>query len=96
MKDLSVLALSHHLPIPGEADFPLNSMYKAPTNKNEEAAYMVTDLMRAYLLQLRQELGVRLFEHVYGESNERPSKWWMCFARRRFMDKGLVSPGVVL
>uniref|UniRef100_A0A915Q7D2 Actin-related protein 2/3 complex subunit 3 n=1 Tax=Setaria digitata TaxID=48799 RepID=A0A915Q7D2_9BILA len=90
MKDLSVLALSHHLPIPGEATFPLNSMYKAPANRNEE------DIMRSYLLQLRQELGIRLLDHVFEANNERPSKWWMCFARRRFMDKGLVSPGVVL
>ncbi|KHJ80944.1 hypothetical protein OESDEN_19375, partial [Oesophagostomum dentatum] len=27
-KDLAALALSHQLPIPGEADFPLNNMYK--------------------------------------------------------------------
>ncbi|MCP9259042.1 putative actin-related protein 2/3 complex subunit 3 [Dirofilaria immitis] len=90
IKDLSVLALSHHLPIPGEASFPLNSMYKAPANRNEE------DIMRSYLLQLRQELGARLLEHVFDTNNEKPSKWWMCFARRRFMDKGLVSPGIIL
>ncbi|VDN94992.1 unnamed protein product [Brugia pahangi] len=90
VKDLSALALSHHLPIPGEAAFPLNSMYKAPANRNEE------DVMRSYLLQLRQELGTRLLEHVFGANSEKPNKWWMCFARRRFMDKGLVSPGIVL
>ncbi|EJW77230.1 hypothetical protein WUBG_11861, partial [Wuchereria bancrofti] len=90
VKDLSALALSHHLPIPGEAAFPLNSMYKAPANRSEE------DVMRSYLLQLRQELGTRLLEHVFGANSERPNKWWMCFARRRFMDKGLVSPGIVL
>ncbi|VDM98217.1 unnamed protein product [Thelazia callipaeda] len=90
MKDLSVLALNHHLPIPGEASFPLNSMYRAPANRNEE------DVMRSYLLQLRQELGIRLLGHIFEENKERPSKWWMCFARRRFMDKSLVSPGIVL
>lgn len=32
------------------------------------------DLMRAYLLQLRQELGNRLFERVFESSSDRPSK----------------------
>ncbi|VDM92009.1 unnamed protein product [Onchocerca ochengi] len=70
-------------------------MYKAPANRNEEGEAIV-NLMRSYLLQLRQELGTRLLEHVFDANNERPSKWWMCFARRRFMDKGLVSPGIIL
>ncbi|VDP48141.1 unnamed protein product [Heligmosomoides polygyrus] len=67
-KDLAALALSHQLPIPGEADFPLNNMYKAPANKQEE------ETMRAYLQQLRQELGVRLCELVFPDPSTKPSK----------------------
>ncbi|CAI5445676.1 unnamed protein product [Caenorhabditis angaria] len=89
-KDLAALALSHQLPIPGENGFPLNSMYRAPQNKQDE------DEMRAYLQQARQELGLRLVELAFPQPQERASKWWLCFARRRFMDKGLVSQGVVL
>lgn len=89
-KDLAALALSHQLPIPGENGFPLNSMYKAPQSKPDE------DELRAYLQQARQELGARLCDLAFPEPQERPSKWWLCFARRRFMDKGLVGQGVVL
>ncbi|GMT20247.1 hypothetical protein PFISCL1PPCAC_11544, partial [Pristionchus fissidentatus] len=89
-KDLAALALSHLLPIPGEPNFPLNAMYRPPANKSDE------ETMRAYLQQLRQELGARLCEVVFSDPAARPSKWWMCFARRRFMDKGLVGQGVVL
>ncbi|CAB3402381.1 unnamed protein product [Caenorhabditis bovis] len=89
-KDLAALALNHQLPIPGENGFPLNSMYKAPTTKADE------DEMRAYLQQARQELGARLCDLAFPDPNDKPSKWWLCFARRRFMDKGLVSQGVVL
>ncbi|KAF8358955.1 arx-5 [Pristionchus pacificus] len=89
-KDLAALALSHQLPIPGEPAFPLNSMYRAPANKGDE------ETMRAYLQQLRQELGARLCEVVFPDPAAKASKWWMCFARRRFMDKGLVGQGVML
>ncbi|CAI4220605.1 unnamed protein product, partial [Auanema sp. JU1783] len=89
-KDLAALALNHQLPIPGEADFPLNSMYKPPANKQEE------EVMRAYLQQLRQELGMRLCELAFPDPAQKPSKWWLCFARKRFMDKGLVSQGITL
>lgn len=30
--------------------------------------------MRAYLLQLRQELGARLLEHVFDANNGKPNK----------------------
>ncbi|CAO4385617.1 unnamed protein product [Caenorhabditis nigoni] len=89
-KDLYALALSHHLPIPGENGFPLNSMFKAPPTKQDE------DEMRAYLQQIRQELGARLCELAFPDPHAGPTKWWLCFARRRFMDKGLVRQGVEL
>ncbi|OTF82878.1 hypothetical protein BLA29_014178 [Euroglyphus maynei] len=42
--------------------------------------------MRQYLLQLRQECGYRLAERVFETDNGKPSKWWLCFAKRKFMD----------
>ena len=89
-KDLGVLALSQQLPIPGEPSFPLNAMYKPPANRADE------ETMRAFLQQARQELGARLCELAFPDPAAKPSKWWMCFARRRFMDKGLVGQGVTL
>ncbi|VDM63257.1 unnamed protein product [Angiostrongylus costaricensis] len=68
LKDLATLALSRQLPIPGEADFPLNNMYKIPANKQEE------ETMRAYLQQLRQELGVRLCDLAFPDPSTKPSK----------------------
>lgn len=67
--------------------------------------------MRAYLQQLRQELGLRLCEFTFPDPSQKPSKvsfycnfyftfinsqWWLCFARKRFLDKGLVSQRVTL
>ncbi|KAI6239663.1 Actin-related protein 2/3 complex subunit 3 [Aphelenchoides fujianensis] len=82
IKDLTTMAIESKLPIPGESGFPFAGLFKPPANAHEE------EQMRAYLQQLRQELGQRLISAVYGSSEE-PSKWWLCFARRRFMDKSL-------
>ena len=47
------------------------------------------DLCRAYLKQLREELGRRLIGKVYATSDGGPSKFWIVFAKRRFMNKQL-------
>ena len=44
-------------------------------------------------LQLRHETGSRLCEKVFDTPEGRPSKWWTCFAKKRFMDKSLTGPG---
>ena len=52
------------------------------------------DTLRQYFLQLRHETGSRLCDRVFDTSPDgRPSKWWTCFAKRRFMDKSLTGPG---
>lgn len=68
--------------LPGDIGFPLNAMYQAPANKNE------ADLLRAYLQQFRQELADRLLKRVYGDDGL-PSKHWLAFTRRRFMNRSL-------
>ncbi|TRY61104.1 hypothetical protein TCAL_11152 [Tigriopus californicus] len=73
--------------IPGEAGFPLNGVYAKPRSPEE------ADLMRQYFLQLRHEMGSRLCERVFDTPDGRPSKWWTCFAKKRFMDKSLTGPG---
>ncbi|EDO39405.1 predicted protein [Nematostella vectensis] len=85
-KEMKTLAMANfHLP--GDAGFPLNAMYQKPANKQE------ADNMRAYLTQLRQELGQRLVEKVFDPQTDKPTKWWMCFVKRKFMDKSLSAPG---
>ena len=84
-QDMYSLAISR-FDIPGDPGFPLNSVYARPAN-NEDA-----ELLRQYLLQVRQETGLRLVERVFDESGK-PLKWWLCFARRKFMDISLSAPG---
>ncbi|KAJ8682748.1 hypothetical protein QAD02_018540 [Eretmocerus hayati] len=72
--------------IPGDAGFPLNTVYARPNDATE------ADAMRQYLLQIRQETGTRLIDKVYANDGK-PSKWWLCFAKKKFMDKSLSGPG---
>ncbi len=69
--------------IPGDPSFPLNSLYAPPTNRNE------ADALKAYLSQFRQELAERLLGRIFAESTNIPSKYWLAFTRRRFMNKSL-------
>lgn len=69
--------------LPGDIGFPLNALYQAPANKND------ADLLRGYLQQFRQELADRLLKRVYAHDEGSPSKFWLAFTRRRFMNKSL-------
>ncbi|KAG8178805.1 hypothetical protein JTE90_015358 [Oedothorax gibbosus] len=73
--------------IPGNPGFPLNAVYAKPTSTAD------ADTMMLYLKQLRQECGARLCEKVFDAETGKPSKWWLCFAKRKFMDKSLSGPG---
>jgi len=86
LQDMYSLAISK-FDIPGDAGFPLNAVYAKPNNAQE------ADTMRQYLQQLRQELGVRLCEKVFDPETGKPSKWWLCFSKKKFMDKSLAGPG---
>ncbi len=48
------------------------------------------DTMRQYLSQLRQETVTRLIPRLYGP-DDKPSKWWTCFAKRKFMGLNGIS-----
>ncbi|KAL9713202.1 subunit of the Arp2/3 complex [Leucoagaricus gongylophorus] len=69
--------------IPGDANFPLNAHYAAPASRAD------AEYLRGYLTQARQELASRLTEKVYGDGTGKPSKWWMSFQKRRFMNRSL-------
>ncbi|VDI11008.1 actin related protein 2/3 complex, subunit 3 [Mytilus galloprovincialis] len=85
-KEMYTLALKN-FPIPGESGFPLNAMFAKPKSRAEE------DTMRNYFLQIRQETGLRMCEKVFDAATDKPSKWWLCFSKRKFMDKSLSAPG---
>lgn len=82
-KQLSTYTIENFF-LPGEPGFPLNSLYQAPSNRLD------ADQLRAYLTHARQETVDRLLKRVYDEaSGGKPSKWWMCFQKRKFMGKTL-------
>jgi actin related protein 2/3 complex subunit 3 len=83
-KSLNTLSVDN-FPIPGDANFPLNAHYAPPTSRAD------ADYLRQYLTQVRQELSARLVERLYLDGTGKPSKWWMCFQRRRFMNRSLGS-----
>jgi len=70
-------------PIPGDANFPLNAHYAPPQSRVD------ADYLRQYLIQTRQELAARLVEKLYADGTGKPSKWWMSFQKRRFMNRSL-------
>ena len=73
--------------LPGESDFPLNAFYEKPASGNE------TEELRKYFTQLRVEVGYRLIEKVFHPDmtggEDKPSKWWLCFSRRKFLNLSL-------
>ncbi|SCU88735.1 LADA_0E11804g1_1 [Lachancea dasiensis] len=70
--------------VPGTPRFPLNNVYSVPVQSHAEM-----DLLKSYIQQFRQELATRLLERLYADSKEGPSKFWLGFTRRRFMNKSL-------
>ncbi|XP_064391459.1 actin-related protein 2/3 complex subunit 3-A-like [Halichondria panicea] len=85
-KSIATLAVTQ-FDIPGDTKYPLNSFMGKPVNRQE------ADQLRQYMTQLRQELGQRLVDKVFESDTAKPSKWWLCFVKRRFMDKSLSGPG---
>ncbi|XP_071482242.1 actin-related protein 2/3 complex subunit 3-like [Diadema antillarum] len=85
-KEMTSLAIAKFC-VPGEAGFPLNALYAKPADRGEE------EQMRSYLQQIRQETGQRLVEKVFDPATDKPTKFWMCFVKRKFMDKSLSAFG---
>jgi actin related protein 2/3 complex subunit 3 len=79
----ALTAMAHEsFKLPGDPGFALGTFFPAPANSQE------ADLTRGYLKQLREEMGRRLLTKVFDE-NGHPSKFWLVFAKRRFMNKQL-------
>lgn len=83
LKQLTNVALDDFA-VPGTPGFPMNNVYTVPVQNHSEM-----DLLKTYIQQFRQELAMRLLERLYRDSKERPSKFWLAFTRRRFMNKSL-------
>lgn len=64
-----------HFALPGDANFPLTSLYGVPGSRAE------SDTLRQYLVQARQETVVRLLDKIYVDNV--PSRWWLAFTKRK-------------
>ncbi|KAJ9231341.1 hypothetical protein DTO280E4_8680 [Paecilomyces variotii] len=68
--------------IPGDVSFPLNQAFEPPRDRQD------AETLRQYISQVRQEIAVRLHARLY-PGGVGPSKWWLSFAKRKFMGKSL-------
>ena len=66
-------------PIPGESGWPLGGHILKPKGRSEE------DTCRSYMKQLREETTLRFVEILYKDSDAAPNKFWLAFAKRKYM-----------
>lgn len=58
-------------------------MYEPPRDRQD------AEQLRQYMAQVRQELATRLLARVFADGDDKPSKWWLSFTKRKFMGKAL-------
>uniref|UniRef100_A0A453T145 Actin-related protein 2/3 complex subunit 3 n=1 Tax=Aegilops tauschii subsp. strangulata TaxID=200361 RepID=A0A453T145_AEGTS len=68
-----------NVPVPGEPGFPFPGLFTLPESEEE------AELLRNYLKQIREETSGRLLNCAY-RANGTPNKWWLAFAKRKFMN----------
>jgi actin related protein 2/3 complex, subunit 3 len=93
IKRMTQLTFEKSATIPGEPAFPLAQYYDALSEREEK------NTLSVYLSAFRQELGTRLLVALYWrqgaaaesaqENSPGPSKWWLSFQKRRFLNKSL-------
>lgn len=67
-KNVMNVALETNFAIPGDAGFPLNQAFEPPKDRNE------AEVLRQYVMQMRQELAQRLLGRIYADGSGMPSK----------------------
>jgi len=71
--------------LPGQHGFPFNGFFDKAKDRVEE------DDFKAYFKQAREETGQRLIK-LSCTPDGKPSKYWTCFAKRKFMNTSLDRP----
>eukprot|EP01108_Squamamoeba_japonica_P007793 TRINITY_DN6750_c0_g1_i1.p1 TRINITY_DN6750_c0_g1~~TRINITY_DN6750_c0_g1_i1.p1 ORF type:complete len:177 (-),score=59.21 TRINITY_DN6750_c0_g1_i1:90-620(-) len=79
LKELYQLAIKN-FQVPGDKSWVLGGMTTAPKSRGD------TDILKQFFTQLRQETGVRLCDYIYRHDANVPSKWWMCYAKKKFLN----------
>ena len=49
------------------------------------------DVLKSYFKQCREEVGIRLVDHCYVDEGTKLNKFWMAFAKKKFMNKELAT-----
>ncbi|XP_042974878.1 actin-related protein 2/3 complex subunit 3-like, partial [Carya illinoinensis] len=65
--------------VPEESGFPFPGLFPLAQYQQE------SELLRTYLKQIREETSGRLLSVAY-RPNGTPNKWWLAFAKRKFMN----------
>ena len=66
---------------PGEADFEFGALLPAPETREEMEKF------RAFARRCREEIAMRLVERCYDDVTGAPDKFWMAFAKRKFLNR---------
>ena len=66
--------------LPGDGKFCLGGLVE-PLKSSEK------EVVRQYLTALRNECGLRLSAAVFKNDANKADKWWMCFNKRKFLNK---------
>eukprot|EP00802_Teleaulax_amphioxeia_P023706 Tamp_24326.p1 GENE.Tamp_24326~~Tamp_24326.p1 ORF type:complete len:195 (-),score=50.23 Tamp_24326:409-912(-) len=73
------------LVLPGQHGFPFNGFFDRAKDRAEEEDF------KAYFKQAREECAQRLIKMAFTPEGK-PSKFWVCFAKRKFMNTSLDRP----
>ena len=66
---------------PGDADFEFGALLPAPETREEMEKF------RAFARRCREEIAVRLVDRCYDDVTGAPDKFWMAFAKRKFLNR---------
>ena len=62
--------------------------------KGEDGGRYISQLQGSLFRVINPFAGARLVEKVFVSPDGKPSKWWTCFAKKRFMEKSLTGFGM--
>lgn len=89
--------------VPGDSGFSLGGLLSPPADKQEEGLWCMNHsavhsnlsghsplagVVRSYLRHCREESGRRLVHRCY-DREDTPSKYWLAFAQKKFLNKTL-------
>lgn len=81
MKAAKELGSTTTFACPGDADFEFGALLPTPETREEKEKF------RAFARRCREEIAVRLVHRCYDDVTGAPDKFWMAFAKRKFLNR---------